>query len=288
MMGRQSGFTIIEVILFIAISATLFLIGANYMNATIRNVRFHDGIKATESLVEKQFSDVQTNSVNRPVLPAGKGLECSLDPTGSFTLFELVDAGDGASNTCIILGVALRFENTHVNIYPVVGTDDAPALGNALRTTRPTIYDGETDDAATPRGPIETFELPWQAAWTNTANPARPGRYMVGGTPQYFSTLAFLRSPDSEGVSTYVAEPIYDTDGSVLTVSRGHLQTVTGVAARINTRAVFCSTTDTSNALRGAVLLDGAGGTSNNFSISSISSRIVPIDEPLLGGLNCA
>ena len=286
MMGRQDGFTIIEIILFMAISAALFVVAASYMSGTIRDVRFQDATKSIESFVEKHYTEVQTNAIGRPELPAGVGLECSVDAaTRSYTVFNVTGANSGSSNTCIVLGAALHFRTDHIDVYPVIGTDKGlPAESNPLASARPTIYDGNASGIPVTGGPSLAYTLPWQSYWSDPSIDT-PGIYMNGALTR-FNTLTILRAPDSETISTYVIEPAYDASGKIVGARNGLHSAIT-TFTRINQQALLCLKTDSSGNMRGAIILDGAGGSSNNFSISGISSRILPANEIILGGMSC-
>ncbi len=65
MASTQRGFTIIEVILFLAISGLLLGVAIASVNANINNSRFNDAVRSTTSYLQGQYSEVAAGQSDR-------------------------------------------------------------------------------------------------------------------------------------------------------------------------------------------------------------------------------
>ena len=54
----DQGFTVIEVMLFLAVSALMIVMVFVGMGAQIARTRFNDGIRSTQAFLQQQYSDV--------------------------------------------------------------------------------------------------------------------------------------------------------------------------------------------------------------------------------------
>ena len=112
---EKSGFTLLEVALFLAITSLLALIAFAGLGPRLRNVRFTDAVRTLDSSTQKQLSDFQDGVNNRAatskcVAPGGVP---SLTNSGT-------GQNSGTSEDCILNGKVALFEKTKVTYYPVV------------------------------------------------------------------------------------------------------------------------------------------------------------------------
>lgn len=176
-MGRktESGFTIIEVMLFLTVSAMLLVGILVATGRAIADARFTDTLKGTESFMQRQYEEV-VNGVNTRTNTQGCGSVVSEPGTGS----------------CLLLGKAITFQqnSNEVKTFIVTGNlngVDVTGLDTGSALAAITLSNSSTSQ--------ERYELPWGA------------RFVQGKrtqAPTAANTVAYLRNPGSSQVETYV------------------------------------------------------------------------------------
>lgn len=130
---NKQGFTIIEVMLFLAISGALtvaVLVGAG---ASISQQRYRDSVNSLSNFLQQQYSEVTTVRNDRDMK-----WTCS----GAAGVVAAPVGGDSRGATdCVVLGKYISLADKEVTIQTVVGragvptgTDDVTALVNANTT----------------------------------------------------------------------------------------------------------------------------------------------------------
>lgn len=109
---NQHGFTIIELSLFLGISALLLVGLLSGITTSINRQRFTDSVQSTQAFLQQQFSET-INVVNNR---SDSGVSYNCDTAGT--------PARGASS-CIVIGKALYFESgtDQVVAYPIVSKD---------------------------------------------------------------------------------------------------------------------------------------------------------------------
>lgn len=203
---HQNGFTMIEVMLFLAITGLLFLIGFWGTTFQVRNVRFTDGIRDLHSYMQQQYSLVSTGANPRNVTAT-----CSNPGGGASTGVTLSDTGGTASTAgtasgCILLGKLLKFNpNTStVTSYYVVGKrlDDS--------STNPTLTGDDMTDLINSSPTIsnqgvETYQINWGLTFYQSTTATASNQSQA---------FAFLRSPSTGKIMSF-AFPSSDVDNSL-------------------------------------------------------------------------
>lgn len=256
-MAKGRGFTIVEVMLFLAVSTMLLGVALTYTSQTLKNARYADTTKSFETYIEQQYTQVQAGTATRNAT--------SVDGSCTTTGVSI-----GASDSCIVLGHVLAFDtsgpgadSTIVKKYTVVADATPSILVNndfeAFAYSNVRVQ--ESADA-----PIDTHELDWGTELSEL-------RYKDNVTG--FNRLAILRSP--------ISESIY-----IFTFSQGpqidHARTFQDgiISANANQPAVICFTSqDFGTSLVASVTLNGSAG------IDSIGSTIKGQTDVRVGGLTC-
>ena len=261
---RQLGFTIIEVVLFFAISTMLLVVALRTMSGTIASARFQDGVKTTESFITAQYSRVQANSVTRPVLSTNESVTCPISGALNITATGGTN-NQGDSNSCSLLGEVLKFNDNNVEVYAVLGNSNIGTSGGtlgALAQARPRVF-----TRATP-APTETWLMPWGMTKKSMKT------IRLGPAGDDFDSIAILRSPGSEAINLY----FYNfTDDLALQVSNDEQ----GISDRRNTASLICLQSPDTDTLRGAIKFT-SDNNSTNYSVSSIEGKGVTPDQVLL------
>ena len=120
--NNSKGYTLIEVSLFLAITGLLALIVFAGLGPRLRNVRFTQGVRATESSLTKQSANFQSGVSNRP--PSA----CVSDQLFGYKV--KVSAGTqtgGTSADCIINGRLVVLRATGLEYYPILSWRTPPS-----------------------------------------------------------------------------------------------------------------------------------------------------------------
>lgn len=178
---QQSGFTIVEVLLFLAITGLLFLIGFWGTGNQVTSVRFTDSMRSLDSFLQQQLSLVATGAN-----PRAAGITCNTSSGGT----PAFGSGSGAATAgeeddCILLGKFMSFnpDSTQVRTYYVVGKrlplEDLPGDdAEAIAASEPVLSPQATGD----------YTIDWQTHFF------QPSTEDASNQSQ---TMAILRSPSS-------------------------------------------------------------------------------------------
>lgn len=124
---NKKGYTILEVTLFMAISAILALAAFAGLGPRLRNVRFTDSVRSLESSINAQFSDAQVGSNSRG------SINCTED---TYTVRVSTAAGGasaGSAQGCVVNGLVAVFDNNSNEIkYRKVVSKRIPTSENCL------------------------------------------------------------------------------------------------------------------------------------------------------------
>lgn len=277
--GEHGGFTIIEVTLFLAISAMLLMIAFAFTGSTLRNMRFTDATKSLQGFFQQQYTRVQTNSLALNT-PSGDAPICTVN--GSIGNNPLATNSTGTSNTCILLGSALDIaaDGSSIAISPVLGY--APNSSLALKDANPQIWSTAT----------ETYTLQWQSS-VRTAGQTGNGRAVtigqeVGGQRyRNVNRLLFLKDTLSEKIDFYAITQEEGKSIAAWLTENAATNTIRNVPTLV------CIQSDDGGSLRGAIQFAGTGR-QQGISIDAISSSVVPGSQLFFtdsvagfGGLAC-
>lgn len=116
----SAGYTILEAMIFLVVSAGLFvLIYPNYASRQ-RNIQFTQSVRELDSKIQDAINDVATG-----YFPDTSTVNCTVADQQPATQLQLsLSAGSqqGTRRACVFLGKALNFDgNGNLNIFTVVG-----------------------------------------------------------------------------------------------------------------------------------------------------------------------
>jgi type II secretory pathway pseudopilin PulG len=167
---RKTGFTIIEVMLFLAISGFLFLGIIVGTGNSINVQRYRDSVSSLQSLLQQQFTEVNN------VINDNHNVDCGID-TG---------LNRGQTN-CIILGRYITYDGVAssniLNINTVIGSNPSGPVTDEISAF--SQYDFALKASS-------LYDLEWNTTIKNKSN-----------NPMKFSIL-MLRSPISGAVRTFI------------------------------------------------------------------------------------
>jgi hypothetical protein len=121
MSGGTQGYTILETMIFLAVSAFMFIIAASFISGKQAHVEFIQGMSAINSNVQDVINDV-----NNGYYPSANNFSCTSDDEGDITITSPVSADKGTNLGCIFLGKVIQFSPDSVgssyDAYTVVGS----------------------------------------------------------------------------------------------------------------------------------------------------------------------
>lgn len=182
---RQRGFTVIEVTLFLAITAMLFLIAVLGTGNTIRSVRFTDSGRSLNAYVQRQYDDI-INGLNTRL--GNESCNSGVVSTGT-------SQTPGTSN-CLLMGRLLVFQNNSSTVtqYNVIGSQPASVDYSQTDTQLISAFQPQV---ITNSG-VVSYQIPW-------------GAFVSGSKrlsdSQAVNGLLLIRSPKSSRVVSYTYKP---------------------------------------------------------------------------------
>lgn len=239
----EAGFTIIEVIIVMAIAGALLLGAFWAMTASIEQTRFNDTMTTTQSFFQKQYLEVLTGENARDT-----SLSC--DGSGNVTTIAPSSTIVPGGSNCILLGrmLSIQPDTDQIESRYVIGTE--PATGtyysdtDAINAYNPKVISSVADtDSKT----VTMFNAPW-------ASKLRTIRNASGSDVRY---LTILRSPISERTMMY----------SNLTNS---LNATTLNSSQLNKKVDICIDSDNGFYRRTGHLIIGSGQGQDLFTIENI------------------
>lgn len=180
---RQSGYTIVEVTLFLAISGALFLIAMMGTSNTIRGLRFSDSVRSLHAFVQKKYDDVVSVVNERPETVSCAGGVVDTTPA--------TPQNPGTSN-CIVMGKLFAFTpgQSRVDVYNIVGVE--PAILDVNQADEDLIQDYQLREIT--NNGVDNYQISWQSVISG-----------IKRTNDNSATnrLAIIRSPRSNRVISY-------------------------------------------------------------------------------------
>lgn len=180
----QGGFTVTEVMMFLAISGLLLAGAMAGVSANINNSRFNDAVRSTTSYLQGQYDEVASGRNDRD---AALSCDSALQIDNSGTV-------PPGMTDCVILGRFIKLEGTSLTSRYIIGysqvnfsalpQDDNAALNDPRMRVR--VADASTYQSG--------FDIPWSIAITRSKTPSQ--------TPSTLG-LAIVRSPVSGNVMYY-------------------------------------------------------------------------------------
>jgi prepilin-type N-terminal cleavage/methylation domain-containing protein len=136
MFSRSGGFTILEVMITMAVSASMLVIAVSLFGGQQRQTEFNQSIRDLTSVIEDSINDTATGYFPASNTPCASTLTTAPDTSGADSV-----AGQGTNKQCVFLGKALVFKESSFDVYPIVGSYLAStAPGAKFGTSLPTIF----------------------------------------------------------------------------------------------------------------------------------------------------
>jgi type II secretory pathway pseudopilin PulG len=200
---QTAGFTILETMLFLAITGLLIVSLLTGVGTSINTQRYRDSVQSLESDIQAQYSNLVnvSNDQNVTVVSQSKNAPWVCNANG--TLVDSGNSGAGATrgqSNCVMLGRYMQIDdqgNITVETITGVQTGTATTGTNDIQSLK-TNYTLGLSNINT-----ETSQMQWGAtlSWPTSGQ----GAETVQGSPRSIALL-FVRSPDSGTIYTFTVD----------------------------------------------------------------------------------
>lgn len=191
----DSGFTIIETTLFLAVTGLLILLIVAGTGSGINAQRYRDSVENFKSLLQQQYASLSSVQNSR-------GDELSCGPSA------VAESVDGASQTrgqseCVLVGKYMRIDRTDIRIYNVLAYQIGSSQTDDIDSMRLDYVMNASELGA------ERRQVEWgsQIAWAQAGDIDQN----ANTTPRTMGIL-FIRSPASGQVYTFTTDTITPLD----------------------------------------------------------------------------
>lgn len=209
MKGALGGFTIIEVMIVLAISGGMLISAATIFNGRRQTTEFSQAMYDLQSQVQSI-----ANGVSSQAIPGVQQYTCAPALIGG-TMRPALSAGSATNQDCIYLGQAIQVavNGTSLNAYPIFG----------LRT----VYSGVTDTGDAPNTIADAHPEPAISAAGVAANPVDPNNLLLINNYVMLNGLKTVSAkfgttatgPENDIVTFYSSLQDSNTSGNEISVS---------------------------------------------------------------------
>lgn len=207
-MGEKTerGFTVIEVLLFLAITALLVFALMGGWTLSMNTQSYRDSMRSTVGFLQQQYAN--TANVSIFDRPNSNTYGCTGNPGDITPKTTITSAGTTprGQGECMVLGNYLVIDGrnpSNIKSFPIIGYESKTALGIDSTSTEASAikaYDPQRVDTDAAGLSSEEFAIPWTA---------RP--YMAGDKSTNIAVaMVIIRSPVSGIIHTYIQQNITD------------------------------------------------------------------------------
>ena len=120
-LSNSKGYTIVEVMIFLAISGVMFIMAASFINGKQSSAEFRQAVNDLNAQIQRVINDVENG-----YYPSAGNFTCTSDGSGNPPSFSTSATAQGLNIGCVFLGKVMQFgvNNTDgrgYNIYSVAG-----------------------------------------------------------------------------------------------------------------------------------------------------------------------
>lgn len=183
----SSGFTIIETMLFLAVTGLLVMGVLIGTGSALNTQRYRDSIESFKGLLQKQYADLGSVRNSRS---NDWNCDSAANPTQGGSIIR-------GQSDCLIVGKYMRIQGGTVAVYPVLARQTGSTSGLADITALDTSYAYHISTSEK-----ESLSMEWgtQIAWPATGSGAQSPT-----TPRSMGLL-FVRSPESGSIYTFTSD----------------------------------------------------------------------------------
>jgi type II secretory pathway pseudopilin PulG len=171
--GRQpQGYTIVEVMVFLAVSGLMFVLAASFINGKQAQAEFVQSMNDANQQIQTII-----NQVSNGDYPSEDNFKCSADPSGGVPIIDTsVSNYQGTNQGCIFMGKVIQFGNTSsgagYQVLTVAGRQYAP---DGTRQTLVTKFSEAQPIAVTNPSLTQQKTLTWGSTFTSVTDLSHAG-----------------------------------------------------------------------------------------------------------------
>jgi type II secretory pathway pseudopilin PulG len=199
--SKSQGYTIMEVMIFLAVSGFMFVIAATFISGKQAKAEFRQGMTSANNAIQNVI-----NNVNDGFYPSGANFKCTSDDTGGRPQLAPPNVGattstQGTKKGCVFMGKVVMFGGVTDpgRGYSILTMAGRQYKGSANAATVPGSFD-EAKPVAVTGNP--TYEL------TEKAN-------FEGGMTMTRAFLADSPGKKLDGIGFYSSFGAYDSGGAL-------------------------------------------------------------------------
>ncbi len=231
--NKKSGFTIIEVVLVLAITGLMVLTAITTVSGTVSRQRYSDSVNSFRDFLREQYNSLLNSDISR---------------RSTTTLNDCGDTTQRGRSTCLVLGKLLKFETDDSNqsskvlTYDVVGKEIAAVAEYNIKTDDEYFRNQYLSLRVT--NPKE-HDLDWLARLTykNNESEAGGGSSLTSTSSKFF--VLIIRSELTGSIRTYINRNVPAPSSEGLDGVMRHLVGSRGGSygdgsANLQSSAIFC------------------------------------------------
>jgi len=239
------GYTIVETMIFLAVSGFMFLIAAAFVSGKQNTAEFRQGINTINTQIQQVINDVANG-----FYPSNSDFSCTSSPSpGGLTINNVTTNEQGSNggttgpnqNGCVFLGKVIQFGDgtypvTTSSIYTVAGSQYSGGSSQAnlpqgFPDAEPTAVDyNYSTNVASPINLTQTSTLPWGLQVDSITYCPATSCGSGGGTPLPITSVGFFGSFSSYDANNDLVSGAQSTSVVVYTGTLGDPNTANDVA----------------------------------------------------------
>jgi len=161
--SKSGGYTILEVLIVIAVTASMFVVAVIALGGRQQEVEFSQSVRDLDSKLQDIMNDVAVGFYNNAKVDCNTS-----DPGRPVLTVSDTAVSQGSRGNCVSIGKVLQFApdgyKDKINIYTVLGRRTAAGTGNAIESladAQPVLVGGTTTSGE----PLEAFVSSYQLQW---------------------------------------------------------------------------------------------------------------------------
>jgi type II secretory pathway pseudopilin PulG len=192
------GYTIVEVLVFMAVSSFMFVLAAIFINGKQSSAEFTQAVNNVDAQIRETIDDVKNG-----FYPSNSNFTCSASLSSGRPTFSSAAHEQGTNQDCIFLGKSIQFavhgsNNSQYNVFSIVGR----RLNNAMNAEVTSLSGVGTATFPTPLAPpftgatgidvTDAKTVPWSVKVTRVYYfpNSSPGSITDTGAVAFLSSLA--------------------------------------------------------------------------------------------------
>lgn len=217
-MGKNTGFTIIETLLFLSITGVMIVALMAGVGVSVNTQRYQDSVNSFKSFLQDQYGELQNVFNDR-----SSDWNCS---SGANTLEGGPSTTPRGQSSCVLLGKYVVVRDSTIETSTVVGYEVGDEIAGDIATIR------NNYDLGLSSVDRSTTQLDWG---TSIAWPPSGPNAATAGTSRTLAVL-IVRSPVSNSVYTFTSDDVPEFDDTSSATLKEMIVTgnsVPGQAARV-------------------------------------------------------